>query len=90
MKKNFRIDKLVKPGESIASAINRLSRARAVQIKNNLPTDALDQKIELLREENRIRNEQKKNNPGSGKPDKWINYNKASKWPLKGGKMSPK
>lgn len=79
-------NKVVKPGESISHALNRLHRARQAAIKGNQPTEILDTKIQFLMGINGVKTVKPSKSLGS----KYMNYKSVSKSPMSGGSMVSK
>lgn len=85
-KRHLSYDKIVKPGESISHALNRLHRARQAAIKGNQTTEMLDEKIQFLMGINGV----KPVKPSKPSGSKYMNYKSVSKSPMGGGSMTPK
>lgn len=85
-KRHLSYNKVVKPGESISHALNRLHRARQAAIKGNQPTENLDAKITFLMGINGSKPVKPVKPTGS----KYVNYSGVVKTPMSGGSMAPK
>lgn len=84
--KHLNYNQVVRPGESISHALNRLHRARQAAIKENQPTENLDAKIAFLMGINGSNPIKPVKPTGS----KYVNYSGVVKSPMSGGSMSPK
>lgn len=86
--KNYRLtyDNVLKRGETISQALNRLHRARQGAIKGNQSTEKIDAKISFLKGLNSV----KPTKPAKPSGSKYVNYDGVSKNPMRGGGMSPK
>ena len=84
--KHLTYNQVIKPGESISHALNRLHRARQAAIKGNQPTENLDAKIAFLMGINGS----KPVKPVKPTCSKYVNYSGVVKTPMSGGSMAPK
>lgn len=85
-KRKITYNQVIKPGESISHALNRLHRARQAAIKGNQSTESLDAKIEFLMGINGS----KPVKPVKPTSSKYVNYSGVVKTPMSGGSMAPK
>ena len=85
-KRKITYNQVIKPGESISHALNRLNRARQAAIKGNQPTENLDAKIAFLMGINGSNPIKPVKPTGS----KYVNYSGVVKSPMSVGSMSPK
>ena len=89
-----KVEKLLKPGETIKAALNRYQKARANMKRIGHNTSKVDMKIDALKEALEIKKIalelQQDRNRTKETSSKYISYNKISKLPMRGGKMSPK
>ena len=85
-KRKITYNQVIKPGESISHALNRLHRARQAAIKGNQPTENLDAKIAFLMGINGSKPVKPVRPTGS----KYVNYSGVVKTPMSGGSIAPK